>query len=214
MRTALVTAILGDYDTLKPLPEGHGFDEAICITDSQSMFADGWDIRRQSRVGEPRWLAKRPKMRPWEIVDADVWVWVDGQIQVKDGLRDFAVDSLADNPLAAFQHPERDCLFDEAEVCEQRSLASQDMLRRQTNHYRREGMPTRWGLWECAVLVWSRAGEEFGRLWWSEVSSYSLRDQIALPFLLWQMNMKMGTLPGRSRRNPYTAWTSHRRFHG
>lgn len=213
MRVALVTAIFGDYDTLKPLPAGHGFDEAIALMDS-SQSADGWDVRRQSPAGEPRWLAKRPKMRPWEVTDADVYVWVDGQIQVKNGLRDFAVDSLGDGVLAAFEHGERDCLFDEARVCEQRNLAPRETLRRQTDRYRREGMPTRWGLWECAVLVWSRRGEEFGRLWWSEVSAYSLRDQIALPFLLWREQVPMVTLPGKSRRNPHTVWTGHRRFHG
>lgn len=213
MRVALVTAIYGDYDTLKPLPAGHGFDEAIALVDSDQS-ADGWDVRRVSRGEEPRWLAKRPKMRPWEVTDADVYVWVDGQIQVKDGLRDFAVESLGDGMLAAFDHPERDCLFDEAQVCEARSLAPRETLRRQTDRYRREGMPARWGLWECAVLVWSRAGVDFGRLWWSEVSLYSLRDQIALPFLLWREQVPMVTLPGKSRQNSYTAWTMHRRFHG
>lgn len=211
MRVALITAIFGGYDTLKPLPASHGFDVAVCLRDDESVRAEGWDYLGTPKSDNPRLAAKHPKMQPHKWVDADVWVWVDGQIQVKDGLRDFAVESLGDGYLAAFEHPERDCLYAEADVCAARGLAPKKVLDGQTEAYRAQGMPARFGLWECAVLAWSRHGMQVGSMWWREVTRHSLRDQIALPFLTWAHNVDIRTMPGRSRRNPYAAWTPHAR---
>ena len=211
MRVALVTAIFGGYDTLKGLPDGHGFDDAVCITDNPGMTAPGWTTRVEPEHRFPALVAKRPKMEPHKFVDADLWVWVDGQIQVQPGLADFARDSIGDGYVAAFQHPERSCLYDEAEVVKARSLAPTATVNNQVATYREQGMPMGFGLWECAVLVWSRRGVEFGRLWLQEVRKHCLRDQLSFPYIAWAHDMAVTTLEGRSRRNPYTVWTPHRR---
>lgn len=211
MRVALVTAIFGAYDTLKRLPEGHGFDDAVCVTDDPGMSAEGWRTIVEAPHNNPRLVAKRPKMKPNLFADADVFVWVDGQIKTQPGLRDFAVNNLGDAHLSAFAHPERNCLFDEAEVCKQRGLASADDVAKQVTHYRDLGMPNSFGLWECAVLVWSQAGLSVGEAWLKEVRRHMLRDQVSLPFVLWRDSVPVVTLPGRSRRNDYTVWTPHRR---
>lgn len=211
MRVALVTAIFGGYDTLKPLPVGHGFDDAVCVTDDPGMSAEGWRTLVEPPHENHRMVAKRPKMRPNLFVDADVWVWVDGQIQVKPGLRDFAVSNLGHAYLAAFEHPERNCLYQEADVCKQRNLAPGGDLDKQVDVYDCAGMPRNFGLWECAVLVWSQFGLQAGESWLMQVRRHTVRDQIALPFIVWRDHIPVATLPGRSRRNPYTVWTPHRR---
>lgn len=211
MKVALITAIFGGYDHLKPLPPTHGFDEAICVTDYPYLSASGWTTIVHSDDGNPRLAAKEPKMQPHKYVDADVWVWVDGQIQVKDNLADFAVEHLDKGYVAAFAHPERDCLYEEARVCKERGLASPLVLNKQVKAYRQQGMPQNFGLWECAVLAWSPHGLSFGAMWLEEIKQHSLRDQISFPFITWAHNTDVRTLPGHSRNNPYTAWTGHRR---
>jgi len=211
MKIALVTAIFGGYDTLKALPKDHGFDETLCLTDDPGMTASGWVTRVEPAHDNPRLMAKRPKMQPHKYVDADIYVWVDGQIQVQSGLADFARESIGDASVAAFAHPERSCVYAEANRVKELQLSPHSVVNSQMQTYRDQGMPKSFGLWECAVLVWPAWGVEFGRLWLQEVRRHSLRDQLALPFVSWAYDMKVGTLPGRSRRNPYTAWTPHRR---
>lgn len=210
MRVALITAILGNYDFLKSLPTDE-FDDAVCVTDDPTLKADGWRTVVTSHAGSPRLTAKLPKMRPNEFVDADVWVWVDGQIQVNPGLRKFAVTNLGDAPIAAFQHPERDCIFDEGEVVKSRHLANPETVNHQLGLYRDLGMPKKFGLWECAVLVWSPSGLQFGRDWLTEVNQHTLRDQLSFPYLVWSQETQVKTLPGHSRQNPYTRWRAHRK---
>jgi len=210
MKVALVTAIFGGYDTLKPLLNDE-FDEAVCVTDDSTLEADGWRTVVEPVHRFPRLVAKRPKMQPHRFVDADVWVWVDGQIQVKPGLRDFAADSIGSGYVAAFTHPERSCLYQEADVVKARGLAPEAVVNEQAALYRQLGMPQGFGLWECAVLVWSRHGVEFGANWLHQVRKHSLRDQLAFPYVAWAHDTPIVTLEGHSRRNPYTAWTSHRR---
>jgi len=211
VKVALVTAIFGGYDTLKALPDNHGFDEAICVTDDPGMSADGWTMKVEAENRFPALVAKRPKMEFHKFVDADLWVWVDGQIQVQTGLADFARDSIGDGYVAAFAHPERSCLFHEAEVVKERRLSPESVVNNQMATYRDQGMPAGFGLWECAVLVWSARGKEFGRLWLQEVRKHSLRDQLSFPYVAWAHGLPVTTLEGRSRRNPYTVWTPHRR---
>jgi hypothetical protein len=42
VRVALITASYGDYDPVRDLPEWHGFDEAVCVTDRADLVGDGW----------------------------------------------------------------------------------------------------------------------------------------------------------------------------
>ena len=210
MKLAIVTAIFGDYDDLHELPEDHGFDEAICLTDNPNMRSKTWDIRLEQKSDNPRLLAKRPKMQPQRYVEADAWVWVDGQIQTKKGFSEFARSQIGEQ-VAAFQHPERACIYEEAEVVKSRNLARREVINHQMALYKKAGMPERFGLWECAVLVWPKSGLELGRLWLQEVRRQSLRDQLALPFLSWSRGIKVETLEGHSRSNPFTHWIRHRK---
>lgn len=215
MRTALITAIFNGYDTLKPLPANHGFDEAIAVTDYQFMEADGWNMVYEPYSETPRLAGKKPKMRPQDYVDADLYVWVDGQLRVNDGLKDFVLANLGAYNLLSFKHPERSCLYDEAVVVEQRGLTSRSMIRGQTQSYRDAGMPKNYGFWECALLVWTRQGLPFGTRWLDEVNVWTDRDQVALPYLSWKYDFPVGTLPGESRNNPYVTWFPHRKaYHG
>src|SRR5215471_14749227 len=109
-KVAILTAIYGSYDSLKPLPaQDHPTCEAICVTDHPGASGEGWQIVVEPRPGiHPNLAAKRPKMLPWAYTDADIAIWIDASYRITSpGLATWA----ADYPFAQYPHPARDCLF-------------------------------------------------------------------------------------------------------
>ena len=121
MRTAIVSAIFGASDEIKRPFGQHNVDcEYLLITDdaalsSGAVDAKGWQIIYEPSELSPVRAAKIPKLFPWRYTDAPTSVWVDGSIEVRSP--NFAKNLLeVANPLAMYAHPDRDCLFDEANL--------------------------------------------------------------------------------------------------
>jgi hypothetical protein len=212
---ALVTAIYGGHDTLKPLPAGHGFDDAVCVTDGPTVSAEGWRVVVLPSEEPPRLAAKAPKMLPFDFVKSEVAVWVDAAFEVVgDGFRDFCVDALGDSDVVVWEHPEdRDCLFREATYCQDWPKYSGEPIREQTAYYRAEGMPEGFGLWACGAIVWRNndKAREFGRAWHQENVRWSIQDQVSFPFLVWKLRPGLTVFPAHEFQNPYLRWHPHHR---
>jgi len=216
MRVALITAIYGGHDKPKPLPLEHGFDEAILVSDSGELSAEGWTSRAVPRGAmSPRLASKLPKMQPFDYVDADIAVWLDGSFSIDGpGFRDFCVDSLADYDLVTWAHPDRekrDCLYLEALECQHWPKYNDYPIPAQTAHYRAEGMPEGFGLWACGTIAWRNTPEarEFGRLWLIENMRWSIQDQVSLPYLVWKHRPRLGEFAAHEYDNPYLTWHHH-----
>jgi hypothetical protein len=211
--TAIVTAIYGGFDVLRPLPAGHGFDVAVCVTDDVTLAADGWTMLVVPSGESPRLAAKRPKMLPFDFVDADVAVWLDASAQVVDvGFRDWCVAAVEGADLVAWDHPEdRDCLFAEVDYCWSWPKYRDYPLREQAEFYRAAGMPAGFGLWACGTLVWRNTAEsrKFGSRWLTECERWSIQDQVSLPYLLWALKPKFRVFPGHEFNNRWLKWHEH-----
>jgi hypothetical protein len=211
--TALVTAVYGGYDTPKPLPADHGFDDAVFVTD-RPVEVEGWRVVVDPRPdAHPRLAAKRPKCLPWEYVIADRSVWIDGAYAVVSNDFRRAVDSHLDrHPLVVWTHPEqREGPWAEANFC-----CSWDKYRdwpvlEQATHYREQGLPDDYGLWACGTVArrHDAAERELGAAWMAEMDRWGIQDQVSLPFLLWQRDRKPGTWDVPQWSNPWLQWFAH-----
>lgn len=201
MGLALVTGIFGGIDALKPLPRLHGFSEAICVTDDPSLQADGWTMVVEPTHPKPRLAAKRPKMVPWLYTTAGASVWIDGAFEVLDErFAQFVRDHLKRHDFVVWQHPEsRNCLYQEADYCQDWPKYSADPIREMTAHYRAAGMPEGFGLWAAGTVGMRHTADTkgFGWAWWDECNRWSIQDQVSLPYLLW------------SRRKSFGTWDAH-----
>jgi hypothetical protein len=209
----LITSIYGGYDQLRHLPDGHGFADAVCVTDGTANVAVGWR-HHLARGKEPaRLAAKRPKMLPFDFVDCDVALWLDASAQIVDGrFFEFAADALQHFDIVVWDHPERrTCLFQEAAYCQDWEANRRMPLRAQTAHYRAAGMPERFGLWAAGAVLWRNTPDalKFGRAWLAENERWSTRDQVSLPFLVWRDRPNLGTFPADQKNNPYLRWGTH-----
>ena len=196
MRIALITGCYGQYDPVRDLPEWHGFDDAVCVSDSQDGIGSGWRIHIDKRDEPPRLAAKRPKMMPWLFTDCDAAVWIDASFQIIGrGFYQFARQHLERNDFTVWKHPEgRDCISQEGPVCWDWPKYQDSDIRGQIKHYADQGMPRFWGLFACGMIGYRFTPEvkALGSRWLQENEKWSVQDQISLPFLLWRSGMPFG----------------------
>jgi len=207
MRVALITASYGALDPVRDLPDSHGFDEAICVTDRADLVGDGWRAFVDPRDEHPRLAAKRPKMLPWLYTDCDAAVWLDASFQITSSRLRWWVDQhLARETFVVWRHPEGRIDFaDEAAVCQDWAKYREYPMRQQVQHYLRQGMPRGWGLFACGTIGWvfTPHVKRLGAQWYDEQIRWSVQDQVSLPYLLWRSGLPFGTWQANQYDNPY-----------
>jgi hypothetical protein len=144
-------------------------------TDGIQCFGD------YARFQDPRLNAKIYKVLSHQFVDADVSVWVDGNVQLLVSPEELV--SLMSGDACAFRHWDRDCIYDEARVCIRSRLDNADTIRQQMDKYQREGFPKHAGLAAASVLMRRHTPEvcRMNERWWAEICTHSIRDQLSLP---------------------------------
>lgn len=197
-QAAIITAIYGDYDELRPVLTQAGIDvEWICVTDRPRQ-AHGWRIVVQPKPTLHRNVAaKEPKCAPWRYTTAGMSIWIDGSFRVTSDR--FAVEALmVANPIAQYAHPQRECIYDEVEHCREHPKYAALALRSQADAYRAQGHPERWGLWAGGVIARRHTPEvrSFGESWLNEIDQWGFQDQISGPFCLRRAGLSPSPLPG------------------
>jgi hypothetical protein len=207
MRAVIYTAIFGSYDVLKqPAPQDESCD-FICFTDSKIPPRVGaWRIIhvRPNRDVHPRLRAKRFKLLSHKIFPngrlaaryapfsirrrADLSIWIDASLQIKCStfVKDMR-DKLDDGDWAMFVHPERDCIYDEANISAAMVKYQGLPIFQQVEAYR-SIVPPHGGLYACGVIVRQEPARErikrANELWWDENLKWTYQDQLSLPYVL------------------------------
>lgn len=208
---AIVSAVYGAYDTVKPALPQTGVDvEWILVTDMPppAESAAGWTIVHDPHPGaHPNRAAKHPKFRPWEYTDAPASIWLDASFRVTSPDFAAAVMEHAD-PIAQFAHPWRDCLYTEAEASAPLLKYAGEPLGQQADYYRAVGHPEHWGLWAAGVIARRHTDEtrRMGMAWTHEVNLWSFQDQVSQPYVLRKTGLRPAGLPGTHFANPWLSY--------
>lgn len=200
-KVAVVTAIAGGYDQLRPHAPSDAAD-FYCFTDGTAEAVEGWIMMPLvNGSGDSRFAAKGPKVLTHKYLHGYYWyIWVDGSHEiVSPTFVGEALYNAAHYNIALYRHPFRDDILDEAEASKgMAKYEGQDVIS-QAERYVAHGHPRHWGLWECGVMV-KRVNErqvELMETWHNLIRSGTIQDQISFPVACRIQHVLPGTLDRR-----------------
>lgn len=216
-KLAIYTAIYGSKDTLKEIPERlKDKYDFICFTNDPNLKSDDWDIRYFPGVYTDTTRSHKIfKVLPHIFLpEYEMVMWVDGNIQIRDAdPGDVTEEYLKNHNWAMFKHPDRDCAYEEVDVCIARKKASIPKLKRQILTYQKQGFPKNFGL-HYGGLFFRRHTEpkviEFAHHWWDEITTHSRRDQVSLQYVRWKYKFKFYEIPEQPEDNNMFEIVSHK----
>lgn len=115
----------------------------------------------------------------------DISIYFDANVTFKKDITQL-VDTMNTDWLA-FLHPERDCLYQEAQVVSGLYANAYD-VDRQVHKYRQQNMPEHFGLFAnyCIIRKNTERVKEINQKWWLEYQNGCVRDQVSLPYVFWE----------------------------
>lgn len=186
MKKLIYTCLFGGVDDLKEPLKTQSDWSYIVITDDPNLKSPVWDTIVVP-PGDPKKLSRYYKIKN-HFPDYDLSVYVDCTFQIKKQPLDrFALSKTEGIWLNS--HPQRQCLYEEAEIVKSKGLDDPNLVDEQVSRYRKEGYPEQNGLYRCGILVRNPKDDkitEMCDLWWEEVDKYSWRDQISFPYSCWK----------------------------
>jgi Protein of unknown function (DUF616)/Polysaccharide pyruvyl transferase len=208
------TAVIGGTDA-PPLPPADPQPETefVCFTDHDPGFnAPGW---RVEPLPWPRGRSARRTARRLKVMSHVLFgrglttAWFDATFSPLVPVPELVSRYMASVDMATVVHPWRNCVYAEGDECARLRNDDPAIIAAQMARYRSFGYPTNHGLAATGVLLrhHSEAICAFNETWWSEIDSFSLRDQLSYDFARWLHGIAAEYIPVDYYNN--TLW-SHR----
>jgi len=207
-KIAIYTCIVGQYDRPQEPHFKPGNVDYLMVTDGAFPSGGAWeriDIRTIKGLPDldPSRVSRYVKLHPHLFLkEYDYSIYIDGNIKTVGDLR-YLIHLLNPYGFAASLHRHRTCVYEELEQCLRLAKDDPQAMRRQIEAYRQAGMPEQYGLLEANLLVRDHhnpACVEIMQRWWREIVRHSRRDQLSLPFVLWEMGIPVSQI-GRVSNN-------------
>lgn len=196
------TAISDNYDELaEPLFKDAEF---VAFTEG-SVSGTGWRIRPLDvHCTDPNRNAKIHKVLPHRYFhEKEFSLWMDGSVRTNVSPTTLVDLFMKDFDLVVHGHPDRNCVYWEADVCKSKRLDDPEIIAAQMERYRREAYPMNAGLHENTVILrrHNRRVEAFNEIWWEEIQKGSRRDQLSSQYVARRIGLKVGYFPGSLRND-------------
>jgi hypothetical protein len=193
---AIITANFGGFDRAWEQTPQDVEADWICVTDEPALGAPApWRVEVVASDLQPRMAAKLPKFFP--PVSHRFAIWINASYQIlSPGFVRGAIECVHDG-IALYRHPLRDCIYEEA-LASHLPKYDGEPIDEQVEHYRAEGHPEHWGLWECGAVVWDRSDpnvERFASAWLAECERWTLQDQLSFPVVCRRLGVEPGEFP-------------------
>ena len=196
-----ISNVTNNYDKLKEQKRhGDGVEYVAFLEEKEASKT--WDFRRMhDEFGDPNRNAKIHKILSHRFFpDKKYTLWVDGSVNISFpfSVKRLVDIYLQDCDIAVFKHPDRNCLYEEANVCIQRKLDDENTIRKQMRKYTSEGYPSNVGLAECTVILRRHSPKiiDFNEAWWDEIKNGSKRDQLSFNYVARKTMTKIKFFPG------------------
>lgn len=220
-RIAVYTVVFGNYDTiLEPYCHPDNIDYYFITDQEVDMGETSWK-RMDISAFEPKLkgLSNTEKNRFFKMNPFDIFpeyqfsIYIDGNIQVITDLTEY-IYRVGSCGFAAHMHSSRDCVYEESKAIVFAKKETQRNMDRHIKYLKINNFPEHYGMLECNVLV-RRNNPICKKLmeeWWTEFLTYSKRDQISIPYVLYKNGIKIddvGTLGNNVYENPSFRVVTH-----
>lgn len=196
IKGVVYTCITGGYDCVKePLFAGHNLDYVLFCDDTKKEGLRFWEAREIpafEEVGGKNLKNRYCKMHPFDLFPSyDYAIYIDGNVNVVADISVlYDVARKSKIGIAMHQHPDRDCVYDEAKTCVALGKGDKDKIEIQMKEYESLGFPHNFGLCEATIIVFdlhNPVAKEIMDSWWSDFNiRESGRDQLSFPFVIWK----------------------------
>lgn len=221
----IYTANFGGYDTVLAQQEQDIPVDWLCITepgtDEQPLpsIPPPWHhVACTPKHDHPNLAAKVFKAQPpWHLGDWKHAIWIDANMEVVDPHFAREAISYVHDGVAVWQHPRRDCAYDEAAACAPGAPEGQNdryrnlPMREQMEHYRQVGFPAHHGLYATGTTVWTpEASFLLGSAWLAECERWGFQDQLSFPYACWKLGIEPGVFGVQQMERAYSPRVSRR----
>lgn len=220
-KIAIYTCIVGDYDRLKePFFTQDNVDYYL-FTDKKYIESNNWIIKEipnsLKHMYNNTLINRYIKFHPNEFLKGyDYCIYIDGNVNIFSNIEPMIEKVNCKLGIAMHKHSTRDCIYLESKTCQILRKGNIENLEKQVQQYYKEGMPKNYGLLEATMIISDLNNYnsiDILNKWWDEFyNSRSLRDQIALPYILWRNGYKIddiGILGNNIYTNPKVRVDTH-----
>lgn len=167
--------------------------EFVAFTNCPYLTSDLWDIRVVDIIeNSPRREARKYKILSHKYFpNSTMTLWMDNSCFCCVDFKAVLDHYLQNHDWAVHLHIDRTTISQEADICSKMGLDNAEIIQNQVDRYVNSGYDINDGyLYETGITMRRNnlAVIEANELWWNEVSSYSVRDQISLPWVFDQVS--------------------------
>ncbi len=184
MRIEIITAITGGKDSLREDQPKSGAKYIAYVDGIDLPVSNTWEIRKAfDKFKDARRNSRVHKIMVHKYSDADVTIWIDGNIKLLLPPEEIVAKYLReDDDMVQFIHGARDCIYDEAIVCAKLGLDDPELIIEQAKYYEDSGYGKNKGLNSGYFIIRrnNRRTRDMNESWWADYCRFSRRDQISL----------------------------------
>lgn len=209
-KKVVYTAIFGNYDALKK-PEYINKDwDYVCFTDNKALKSDIYTIK----YIEPIFANSTKNARMFKLlshiflVNYDYSLWIDGSVKIRGKNIDTLISNMKKKReyISIHKHIKRDCIYDEGMACILADKAESLEVLEQLRYYKEESFPEKRGLIESAEILRNHRNiktQEFNKLWWQTLDTFTLRDQLSFNYICWKYKFSYHIMEAHQWLDPY-----------
>lgn len=219
-KIAVYSALTNSIDTIKSSKWISKNVDYFLFTDKPDKKSNiGWRvIKIPFLYRDPRRSAKLFKLFPNILFpDYQYSIWIDSNIVILNDLSGIINEYIVKNNkvIALCKHYKRSSVLSEAEECIKTGVESPEKINSQINYYLGQGFPDDLSLTAGGFIVRNHNSsicQELMNLWWEEIDTRSIRDQLSLNYVCWKLGVIPSIMPINQHRNNYFKIYPHNKF--
>lgn len=156
------------------------------------VFRDSYD-----KFKDPRRNSRIQKILAHKYVNADISIYIDGNMKLLASPENIVDKYLGDYDMALFKHGLRDCIYDEAMEVAKLRLDDPEAIIEQAKWYEDHEYAKHKGLLQGGIIIrrHNEKTERFNEAWWADYCRFSRRDQLSLMPAIEKSGVRVNMIP-------------------